>query len=224
MFNWLRIRFNNRLEQQVIFDMRRELFDHMQRLSVGFYADRSTGELMSRVAEDVNHVERVLLDGTEQVLVAGLTLAGVCVILFKMNATLATAVLIPVPFLAAGALSYTTRMRSLYRQVRERSAAMNASLHESLSGLLQVKLFNREERQAETFARCADGYRRSQLSVMYTWALFSPGMSFRRPGRRLRFGRGELAGLEGGKGDAGHLFAFWAYLQLFMSPSTGCTA
>lgn len=219
MFNWLRIRFNNRLEQQVIFDMRRELFDHMQRLSVGFYADRSTGELMSRVVEDVNHVERVLLDGTEQVLVAGLTLAGVCVILFKMNATLATAVLIPVPFLAAGALLYTTRMRSLYRQVRERSAAMNASLHESLSGLLQVKLFNREERQAETFARCADGYRRSQLSVMYTWALFSPGMSFLGGlGVVFALGVGSWLALRGEGVTPGHLFAFWAYLQLFYEP------
>ena len=61
----------------------------MQRLSLGFYANRATGELMSRVVDDVNHVERVLLDGTEQLIVALLTLVGVAGILFYLNPMLA---------------------------------------------------------------------------------------------------------------------------------------
>src|SRR5690606_3393681 len=143
-FNMMRIRLNNRLEQQVILDIRDEVFRKMQRFSLGFYADRSTGELMSRVVDDVSHVERVLLDGTEQVIVAGLTLVGVAALLFYINPTLAVLALIPIPFLAAGALWYTRRMRRFYRLNREKSAAMNATLHDSLSGLMQVKIYGRE--------------------------------------------------------------------------------
>ena len=194
-FNMMRIRMNNLLEQQVILDMRQEVFAKMQRLSLGFYSNRATGELMSRVVDDVNHVERVLLDGTEQLIVALLTLVGVAGILFYLNPMLAALALIPIPLLAMAALWYTRRMRKLYKRSREKAAAMNAALHDSLSGLLQVKIFNREKEQERIFYQKADQYRRSQLDAMFTWAYFSPGMNFvgslRRPlrppcGRRRR--------------------------------------
>lgn len=218
--NALRIRLNNALEQQVIFDMRGELFAHLQRLSLGFYADRATGELMSRVVDDVSHVERVLLDGTEQVLVALLTLVGVSYIMFRMDPVLAGVALIPIPLLAVGALLYTTRMRALYRRVRERAAAMNATLHDSLAGLLQVKIFGRERRQLEAFAAKADGYRQSQLGVMFSWSIFSPAMNFVGSlgvvfilafgGRAIVLGQGDMT--------VGTLVAFITYLGLFYEP------
>ena len=176
--NSLRIRLNNRLEQQVIYDMRNEVYRHLQTLPLSFYSDRSTGELMSRVVDDVNRVERVLLDGTEQVFVALLTLCGVAAIMFSMSPSLAWVALIPVPFLALGAWLYIRRRHVLYKNAREKAAAMNAILHDSLSGLLQVKIFNREREQAERFARGADGYRHAQLDIMYSWSLFSPSMNF----------------------------------------------
>lgn len=217
-FNMMRIRCNNRLEQQVILDMRQEVFAKMQRLSLGFYANRATGELMSRVVDDVNHVERVLLDGTEQLIVALLTLAGVAGILFYLNPLLAAVALIPIPFLAAGAVWYTRRMRKLYRRSRERAAEMNAALHDSLSGLLQVKIFNREKEQERLFYEKADKYRQSQLDAMFTWAFFSPGMNF----------VGSLGGLLvllvggaqviGGRASLGDVLAFLLYLNLFYEP------
>ncbi len=218
LFNMLRIRLNNSLEQRVILDMRDEVFSKMQRLSLGFYANRSTGELMSRVVDDVNHVERVLLDGTEQLLVASLTLVGVAGILFYINPFLALVALIPIPFLAAGALWYTKRMRRIYRTVRERAGAMNAALHDALSGLLQIKIFNREEQQATRFRAYADAYRLEHLKAMYAWASFSPGMSF----------LGSLGGLFviavggaaviGGRASVGDVVAFLFYLNLFYEP------
>lgn len=218
--NSLRIRWNNRLEQQVILDLRNDIYGHMQTLSQRFYADRSTGELMSRVVEDVNHVERVLLDGAEQVLIATLTLVGVGVLMFRMHPTLAVVALIPVPFLVLGAVWYTRRMRANHRKAREASAEMNATLHDSLSGLLQVKIFNREREQAEQFATGANEYRKAQLNVMYTWALFSPGMNLLGSiglvlvlivgGRALLL---EQAGV-----TIGTLIAFYGYLGLFYEP------
>lgn len=217
-FNMMRIRFNNRLEQQVILDMRDELFAKLQTLSLGFYADRSTGELMSRVVDDVNHVERVLLDGTEQLLVAILTLAGVAVIMFSLNPFLAALALVPVPALFAGALWYTRRMRRLYRAARERAAEMSAVLHDSLSGILQVKIFNREKERERRFHEAADRYRQSQLDVMFTWAFFSPGMNFIGSlGGLLVLVVGGL-GVIDGRASLGDILAFLLYLNLFYEP------
>lgn len=217
-FNMMRIRINNLLEQQVILDMRDEVFRKMQSFSLGFYANRSTGELMSRVVDDVNHVERVLLDGTEQSIVAVLTLAGVTGFLFYINPTLAFLALIPIPFLAAAALWYTHRMRRLYRNSREKAADMNATLHDSLSGLLQVKIFGREQHQAESFYKKADAYRQSQLKVMFTWAFFHPATNFLGSlgGLFVLFSGGVLVTL--GRASVGDLLAFFLYLNLFYEP------
>src|SRR5216684_3634831 len=88
-FNSLRIRINNNFEQNVIYDMRREVYGRLQRLPVNYFDQRASGDLMTRVIEDVNSVERVLIDGTEQGSVAILSIIGVLVIMFTTNATLA---------------------------------------------------------------------------------------------------------------------------------------
>src|SRR3954468_9198189 len=106
-FNSIRIRINNTFEQNVIFDMRRELYARLQRLPVGYFDQRSSGDLMTRVLEDVNSVERVLIDGTEQGTVSILSIIGVLTILFMTNVKLALVAMIPLPILAGGATWYT---------------------------------------------------------------------------------------------------------------------
>src|SRR5690606_14598333 len=186
--------------------------------SLGFYADRSTGELMSRVVDDVNHVERVLLDGTEQLIVATLTLVGVAAIMFSLNPFLAAVALVPVPFLTAGAVWYTRRMRRLYRTARQRAAEMNAVLHDALSGLLQVKIFNQEKEQERRFHESADRYRQSQLETMFTWAYFSPSMNFLGSlGSLLVLLVGGMQVIRG-EASVGDIMAFILYLNLFYEP------
>src|SRR5438067_13656587 len=85
LFNSLRIRINNTFEQNVIFDMRRHVYACLQRLPVNYFDQRASGDLMTRVIEDVNSVERVLIDGTEQGSVALLGIAGVAAIMFVTN-------------------------------------------------------------------------------------------------------------------------------------------
>src|SRR5215468_3062256 len=107
LFNSLRIRINNTFEQNVIYDMRREVYAQLQRLPVNYFDQRASGDLMTRVIEDVNSVERVLIDGTEQGTLAVLGIIGVLVIMFLTNAKLAWASLAPIPILTAGAVWYT---------------------------------------------------------------------------------------------------------------------
>ncbi|MGI6038389.1 MAG: ABC transporter ATP-binding protein [Limnochordia bacterium] len=220
-FDCLRIRFNNTLEQQVIHDMRCQAYNHLQRLSLSFYHERSSGELMSRIVDDINHVERVLLDGTEQVIVALLTLGGVTFLLFRMNWYLALMALIPVPILFVGAILYTRKVHNLYRLVRRYSAAMNSLLHDNLAGLVQIKIFNQEHTEADRFAQRASDYRRGNLKVMFLWSTFSPGMKFIGAlGSMLVIwfgGRMVITEPQSGM-TLGQLFAFLSYLTLFYEP------
>src|SRR6266404_3070732 len=107
LFNSLRIRINNTFEQNVIYDMRRDVYARLQRLPVNYFDQRASGDLMTRIIEDVNSVERVLIDGTEQGSVAILSIIAVIVIMFYTNWVLAAVSLIPLPILTLGAVWYT---------------------------------------------------------------------------------------------------------------------
>jgi ABC-type multidrug transport system fused ATPase/permease subunit len=178
LFNSLRIRINNTFEQHVIYDMRRDVFARLQRLPVPYYDQRASGDLMTRVIEDVNAVERILIDGTEQGTVAVLGVLGVLVVLFSTNAKLAAVALLPLPFLAAGALWYTLTAHRRYRSQRQAASAMNALLLDNLSGVRQIKAYGQQAHEDERFAERADDLRQGTLRVMRAWAAYSPAMSF----------------------------------------------
>jgi ATP-binding cassette subfamily B protein/subfamily B ATP-binding cassette protein MsbA len=81
----MRIRMNNSLEQQVVHDLHRQVFGALQRLSISFFENRSTGEVMSRVLNDTEHMQRIFVDGLEEIVTAGLTLVGIMGVLFWLN-------------------------------------------------------------------------------------------------------------------------------------------
>ena len=170
VFNSIRIRINNIFEQNVIFDMRREVYAKLQRLPVNYFDQRSSGDLMTRVIEDVNSVERLLIDGTEQGTVAVLSIFGVLGFLFYTNPALAAVALVPLPILAGGAFWYTTTAHKRYRAQREAASAMNALLMDNLQGVRQIKSFGREDHEDARFTDRADGLRRGTLLVMRAWA------------------------------------------------------
>ena len=218
LFNSLRIRINNVFEQNVIFDMRREVYARLQRLPVNYFDQRASGDLMTRVIEDVNSVERVLIDGTEQGTVAILSIAGVLGFLFYTNASLAAVALIPLPLLAGGALAYTLTAHRRYRAQREASSAMNALLMDNLQGVRQIKSFGREAHEDARFAQRADDLRRGTLGVMRVWALYSPAMNFAATlgvGLVLWFGGQRVLD---GTMKIGELWAFTLYLAMFYEP------
>ena len=178
LFNAVRILVNNHFEQNVIFDMRRDVYARLQRLPVGYFDQRASGDLMTRVIEDVNSVERVLIDGTEQGVVALVSVLGVGTILFWTNPLLALVAMSPIPVLAAGALWYTLTAHKRYRRQREASSAMNALLMDNLQGVRQIKAFSREAHEDARFTERADALRQGTLGIMRVWAIYSPIMGF----------------------------------------------
>ena len=176
-FNILRIILNNTFEQKVIFDLRSDLYSHIQQLPLRWFDNRATGDLMTRVIEDVNSVERVLIDGIEQGVVAALQVVIVMAVMFYLNVQLALLALAPFPLLIAGALTYTLTAHRRYRLQRRAASAMNALLHDNLSGIRQIKSFVREREQHARFNRVSDQLRHATLVVMRVWAIYSPSMS-----------------------------------------------
>jgi ATP-binding cassette, subfamily B, bacterial len=220
LFNSLRIRINNTFEQNVIFDMRREVYARLQRLPVNYFDPRASGDLMTRIIEDVNSVERVLIDGTEQGTVAILSLVGVAAIMFATNPALAAVALVPLPLLAGGALWYTLTAHRRYRTQREAASAMNSLLMDNLQGVRQIKAFGREEHEDERFADRADAMRSATLGIMRVWAAYSPAMSFAASlGMVLVLWYGGRQVLED-RITPGQLVGFLFYLGLFYEPVT----
>src|SRR6476619_118952 len=176
-FNSLRIILNNTFEQKVIFDLRSDLYSHIQLLPLRWFDNRATGDLMTRVIEDVNSVERVLIDGIEQGVVAVLQIVIVMTVMFYWNAKLALLALVPFPLLIAGALAYTLTAHRRYRLQRRAASNINALLHDNLAGVRQIKSFAREREEHTRFNRASDQLRHATLVVMRTWAIYSPSMS-----------------------------------------------
>jgi len=135
ILNSFRIRFNNILEQRVIFDLRQQVFRALQRLSISFYENRSTGEIMSRVMSDTEHVERIFVDGLEGMLTASLTLVGITILLFVLNWKLALLALIPIPILAISGVTFSRRVHGYYHVIRKNTADLSAYLQDALSGI-----------------------------------------------------------------------------------------
>ncbi len=218
LFNGLRIFVNNIFEQNVIYDMRRDVFGRLQRLPVGYFDQRASGDLMTRVIEDVNAVERVLIDGTEQGTLAVLSVVVVLIILLCQNPALTALALLPIPILAGGALWYTLTAHRRYRAQRRASSAMNAFLMDSLQGVRQIKAFGRQKHEDERFASRADGLRQSTLGVMKVWAIYQPTMVFVGSlGAAIVLWYGGSLVAEH-KMTIGQLISFAIYLMLFYEP------
>lgn len=198
LFNSIRIILNNTFEQKVIFDLRSDLYSHIQNLPLKWFDDRSTGDIMTRLLEDVTSVERVLIDGIEQGLVAVLQVLFVAALMFYTSAKLAALALIPIPFLAAGALAYTLTAHRRYRLQRKASSAMNSLLHDNLAGIRQIKTYVREREEHARFNGVSDQLRKATLVVMRVWAIYHPSMNFfAATGLVLMVGFGGQAVLDG---------------------------
>ena len=174
--NALRIILNNTFEQRVIFDLRSDLYSHIQMLPLRWFDNRATGDLMTRVLEDVSSVERVLIDGVEQGVVAVLQVVIVIGVMFYVSVTLTLLALAPLPFLVGGALWYTLTAHRRYRLQRQASSAMNSLLHDNLSGIRQIKSFVREAEEHGRFNRMSNQLRHATLVVMRVWAIYHPSM------------------------------------------------
>jgi ABC-type multidrug transport system fused ATPase/permease subunit len=220
IFNCLRIRVNNTLEQQVLLEMRRDLHSKLLRLPVSFYDQRKSGEISSRVIEDVAAVERALLDGTEQGTGAILKIIGITAMLFWMQPLLAWCVFLPVPILLICGVLYSKRSRVVWKGVRESSGALNSLLLEDIQGNRLIQTFGLQKRESARFEEHAEDLKSKTLKAMFRWSLYSPATTL-----ATKIGFLSIVGVGGylvlqdtSDFSMGKLVAFFLYANMLYQP------
>ncbi len=166
------------LGEKFIYDLRVRLYGYLQRLSLSFFEQTSTGELMSRLTNDVNSLEDFVTHGSSLTAVDLLRLVGTGIVLFLLDWRLALAVLAPMPILTVSLRWFNRRVRPMYRQVRARLGDINARLQDNLAGIRVIQAFGQEEAQLERFAAESDAYYRARVRAIRTWASFFPAFRF----------------------------------------------
>ena len=218
LFASLRIRLNNQLEQTVVHDLRRHIFAALQGLSITYFENRSTGEIMSRVTNDTEHVERIFIDGLEGMMTASLTLVGITGLLFMLNWKLAALALLPIPLLALSASWFTSKVHGYYRETRQSAAELNGYLQDALSGVRETMGFGRQGHEQARFDRLSQAYSDKNLKAMVLWSMYSPGMILVGAFGTvliLWYGAGEVMD---GRLTLGELVLFLSYLAMFYVP------
>ena len=214
----MRVRFNNLLEQKAVHALRMQVFGALQRLSLSYFENRSTGEIMTRVTSDTEHVERIFVDGLEGLLTASLTLVGITIMMFFLNWKLALLSLLPIPILIVCAAWFTRRVHGYYAEIRKSVADLNAYLQDALSGIKETIGFNQHEHERERFETLSQTYSQNSLRAMFLWSWYWPGMVFVGSTGTvliLWYGAGEVLA---GELTVGQLVMFLSYLGLFYTP------
>ncbi|NLF15021.1 MAG: ABC transporter ATP-binding protein [Anaerolineaceae bacterium] len=206
------------LGEKFLLDLRVHLYAYLQKLSLSFFERRSTGELMSRVTNDVNALENFVTHGSALALVDLLRLGGGAVILLILDVRLALLVLLPVPVLAVAMRMFNTRIRPVYRGVRARLGDLNAQLQDNLSGIRVIQAFGQEERELARFAVESTNYYQARVRGIRYWSTFFPGMRFVASlGTAIVLGAGAWMVVQG-QMSLGTLVAFLSYMTSFYEP------
>ncbi len=206
------------LGEKYIYDLRVQLYAYLQRLSLSFFERTSTGELMSRLTNDVNSLEDFITHGSALTMVDSVRLLSTGVVLFVLDWRLAVAVLLPLPLLTAGLRWFNRRVRPMYRQVRARLGDINARLQDSLAGMRVIQAFGQEDAQLERFSAESEAYYHARVRAIRTWAVFFPVFRFfASVGPVLVLGVGTWLIVQE-RSSLGTLVAFLSYTASFYEP------
>jgi ABC-type multidrug transport system fused ATPase/permease subunit len=208
----------NWVGQRALQDLRLELFEHLQRLSIGFYSRRKTGVLISRITNDVQALDQLVTEGMSTLVSASLTLVGTAVILVVLHPGLALITFLTFPVLLVGSVVFRIASSGAYRLTREKIAQVTAYLQETLSGVRVVRAFGQEHRHRSRFAELNDEHREANMRTVQLNAAYFPSvelLSAVATAAILLYGGNQVL-----DGDAtiGVLASFVFYLQSFFDP------
>jgi ATP-binding cassette subfamily B protein len=208
----------NLMGQYIMYDLRKQIFGHLQRLDIQFFDRHPVGRLMTRVTTDVDALNEMFTAGFVSIFGDIVVLAGIVGVLFWMNWRMALVLFSITPFIIAVSAWFRRGARVTYRAVRVRIAAINAFLQEHLSGMSTVQLFNREEREADKFDELNGRHRDANIDSIFYYAVFYPVIELIES-----IGIALIVWYGGGQVirstlSVGALVAFFQYAQRFYEP------
>jgi ABC-type multidrug transport system fused ATPase/permease subunit len=204
--------------ERILADLRVRLFEHLQRLSLGFYERNRAGVIISRLTNDVEAIDQLVTDGVTSLVQNTLTLLGTAIILFILDWRLALATCAVIPLMGLATAVFRTRSARAYGAVRERLGLVTATLAEDISGMRIVQAFTREQPAFENFRAVALRYRDANMQTIILNGIYFPIVDLLSTvalavvlayGGHLYFG---------GSITLGTLFAFMLYVQNFFDP------
>jgi len=202
----------------VVSDARKFVYEHMQKLSLRFYEDKQTGQLMSRIINDTDLFERMISHAVPDVVVNVLTFVAITAVLASINWRLTLYSMAPIPLVILALIGFSKVVRPAFRKRQHEIGELNAVLNDSISGVRDIKAFNRESEQLERVELGIERYRVSLLTALKLMAIFQPFIDFSTSIGQLVviFFGGQMA-LQGTLSVA-DLVAFFLYLEMFYQP------
>lgn len=202
----------------VVADVRQHIYEHLQRLSLRFYENQQTGQLMSRMINDSDMLERLIAHAIPDVLVSALTLLGVSAVLISVKWQLLALSLTPIPLMILAMQSYAKYSRPAFKERQEDLSELNATLNDNLSGIREIKAFVREDIEAARINLHISQFMMSNLKALRLMAIFHPFIEFTASLGTIviiYFGGRLVAGQALAVED---LVAFFLYLEMFYQP------
>ncbi|MGH9718129.1 MAG: ABC transporter ATP-binding protein [Candidatus Acidiferrales bacterium] len=218
VLQYAQVRIMQVVGQRTMYDLRKEIFERMQRLPMSFFDRSPIGRLVTRATTDVDALNDLFASGVVAMLNDFVMLFGMAVLLLILNWRLALATLSPLPFMIILTYIFRNQVRDANRRIRLAVARINAFLQEHISGMAVVQLFNREHKSREQFREFNHNYMHSYKDAIQAYAYFMPGVEFLSMGGvALLYWVGGVRVI-GGTIDIGVLFAFMIYAQRFYRP------
>jgi ABC-type multidrug transport system fused ATPase/permease subunit len=216
--NFAEMYYTGWVGERVLADLRRTLFHHLQRLSLGFYERNRTGVIVSRMTNDVEALDQLVTDGVTTLVQSTLTLFGAVALLFILNARLALVTLVVIPLMLAATSVFRIYSSRAYRAVREQLGNVSGTLAEDIGGMRVVQAYTRERERERNFADVNERYREANYRTVVWNGLYFPTVeALAGTAGAIVLGYGGWLTFHG-QMTIGTLVGFIGYLSYFFDP------
>lgn len=221
LFRYLSNYLAHKAAWNLVEEIRIRVYDKIQSLSMSFFHDKQTGDLMSRVVNDTATFELLYAHIIPEMVTNIITVVGVAAILISINVKLALLTCIPIPLILLSAWFFSSKVRPNFKISQNALAELNAKLQDNFSGIHEIQSFGQEAYESGQVAKRAKAYTRAILHALNLSAVFHPGVEFLSSiGTIIVVGAGGLLAF-GGSLSVSDIVAFLLYLSLFYAPITG---
>ncbi len=203
---------------KIEYNMRAEIFNHLQKLSFGFYDNQKVGQLMSRITTDLFDITELMHHGPENLILSVVKIVGAFVILVSISPALALAAFIVLPFMFAYAYFLNGKMRRAFRQNRVRIAEINAQIEDNLSGIRVVKSFANEDVENQKFKGGNDGFLSAKKNSYHYMGSFHAGLGAFTTLIQVNVILAGAVLIARGSVDVSDMVTFLLYISVFTDP------
>ena len=218
LFSYIRIKWGHYLGVWIENDMRRDLFNHLQKLSFSYFDRHKTGDIMSRISNDLFNIAEVAHHGPEDVVISLLTIIGEYLLMFIINAPMATVSIIPLPVMAIYGIVFNRKLKKRNRAIRKSISEINVTAENSIQGIREVKAFSQEGFQEKKFSSSNEKLKNSREKMYSSMAQYHAGMEFMRQLYYFITIAGGIILIMKGTMDTADLTTFILYVSVVLPP------